>query len=473
VSGDATDLVDPPKHCYARRVELTRGMRRREYLGAVAAGCLASLTGCVDRLRGSRDEAATIHAPATAAVDERFAVVVTGLDTDGPVWVEAHTRDGAESVWFGRTLFEPDEGRIDLQTARPIRGTYDTADGMGLWWSMQPDDLDRVVYDSDQRVQSVRLRVVPDDPDGSVLAASTVDRRVAHPDSGETELTDPIVGTLVESPGPGPVPGVVLFHGSGGSRPVAAARVLASHGFTVLALQYFSPAIDALPDALVEVPVEYADRAVEWVAGHEATTDDPVGLGGFSRGGELALLVGSRHDDVGAVVNWVGAGLLFNAVVLTDDRTVAESSPDTSAWTVDGEPLPHPSRADYEHRRNLTDAYRTWLTRETPRETIRAAEIPLEEIDAPILLVSAGDDGIWPSRYLLARTADRLEAMEYDHRFEHHTYDEAGHGIGVPYLPTWPNRPSGPFGGTLAGTAAAEADSWSRTVEFFETGAGG
>jgi nucleolar protein 56 len=455
-----------------KRVERTRGMRRRSYLRTIGGGCLASLAGCVDRLRGPRGETATIHAPGTTTVDERFDVAVTGLADDGPVWVEAHTEDGAGEAWFGRGLFEPDRGRVDLRTARPVRGTYDVSDGMGLYWSMQPDDPDRVVYDRDQRYQSVRLRVVPDDPDASPLVTSTIDRRLAHPDSEETALDDPIVGTLVEPPGRGPAPGVVLFHGSGGTRPVAPARVLASRGFTVLALQYVSPAIDALPDALVEVPVEYADRAVEWLADHEATTDDPVGLGGFSRGGELALLVGTRHDDVGAVVNWVGAGLLFNAVVLTDDRTVAESSPDTSAWTIDGEPLAHPSRVDYERRRNLTDAYRTWLTEETPRETIRAAEIPLEEVDAPILLVSAGNDGIWPSRYLLARTADRLEAMDYDHRFEHHTYDEAGHGIGVPSLPTWPNRPSGPFGGTLAGTAAAEADAWPCAVEFFETGAG-
>ena len=65
---------------------------------------------------------------------------------------------------------------------------------------------------------------------------------------------------------------------------------------------------ETLSDALVEVPVEYADWAVEWLADHETTTADSVGLGGFSRGGELALLVGTRHENVGGVVNWSERG---------------------------------------------------------------------------------------------------------------------------------------------------------------------
>lgn len=446
--------------------------RRRDYLEAITGAGVASLAGCVETVRDLRGSGATIHAPATAAVTDRLGVAVTGVDSQEPVRIEARATDGRGDEWFGRVLVDPDQTRVALRDLRPRRGTYRRPNGMGLFWSMQPVDLDRLVYDADQRIQSVRLRVVPggsDRSDASPLAETTVDRRLAAPESTETDLTEPIVGTLVESPTDGPAPGVVLFHGSGGNRALAPARVLAGRGFTVLALQYVSPEHPGLPDALVEVPVEYADRAVEWLADHEATTDDPIGLGGFSRGGELALLVGTRHE-VGSVVNWVGAGLLFNAVVLDDDLAVSERSPDTSAWTVDGDPLPHPSREDFAVGGDLTDAYRAWLDA-TPQETIDGAEIPLERVDAPILFVSAGDDGVWPSRTLQNRAERRLDAADYEYRVEHRTYDDAGHGIGVPVLPTWPNRPNGPFGGTLAGTAAAEADSWPRAVEFFERGA--
>jgi nucleolar protein 56 len=442
-------------------------MNRRSYLGTVAGTGVASLAGCVDAVGDWRGSSA-VRVPESASVTERLNVVVEGVDTER-VWVEAHAEDGAGAGWTGRALFETEGGRVDLRTARPMRGTYETPAGMGPFWSMQPDDLRRQVYDTDQRSQSVRLRVRPEERDTVPVATATVDRHVAAPSAPETDVEEPVVGTLVESPDDGPAPGVVLFHGSGGTRPVAPARALASRGFTVLALQYVSPTHPGLPDALVEVPVEYADRAVEWLADHGATTDDPVGLGGFSRGGELALLVGTRHE-VGAVVNWVGAGILFNAVVLTDDRQVSPKSPDTAAWTLDGEPLPHPSREAFDPGLDLETAYRQWLD-DTPDETLRAAEIPLERIRAPILLVSAGDDGVWPSRYLQNRAEARLDAMDYEYRVEHHSYDGAGHGVGVPFLPTWPNRPSGPFGGTLAETAVAEADSWPRAVEYFEPGA--
>jgi dienelactone hydrolase len=440
-------------------------MNRRSYLGTVAGTGVASLAGCVDAV-GDWRGSTTVRVPESASVTERLTIVVEEVETER-LWVEAHTEDGTGAGWTGRALFETQGGRVDLRTARPVRGTYETPAGMGPFWSMQPDDLRRQVYDTDQRSQSVTLRVRPEH-DAEVVATATVDRHVADPSCAETDVEEPVVGTLIESPGDNPAPGVVLFHGSGGTRPVTPARALASRGFTVLALQYVSPAYPALPDALVEVPVEYADRAVEWLAGHGTTTDDPVGLGGFSRGGELALLVGTRHD-VGAVINWVGSGILFNAVVRTDDGRVSPESPDTAAWTLDGEPLAHPSREAFDPGLDLEAAYRQWLD-DTPDETLRAAEIPLERVRAPILFVSAGSDGVWPSRYLLNRAEARLDAMDYEYRVEHHSYDDAGHGIGVPFLPTWPNRPSGPFGGTLAGTAAAEADSWPRAAECFEAG---
>lgn len=440
-------------------------MRRRDWLTAATSFGLTSVAGCLDLF----GESATIQVPETAFVDERIDISVTDIESEDRVWIEAETEDGSGNRWFGRGLFDPDDGTVHLQEASPNRGTYEQTAAMGLFWSMQPGEFVLPTYDTDQRTQSVRFRVVPETADDPI-AERTVERHLAAPDSVETEITSPIVGTLVESPTDGPAPGIVLFHGSGGNRPLAPARMLARHGFTVLALQYFSPDVQTLPDALVEVPVEYADSAVDWLADHEATTEAQIGLGGISRGGELALLVGTRHDDVGAVVNWAGAGMLFNAVVLDENLDPAPDTPDTSAWSIDGEPLAHPSLEAFDQGGDLTEGYRTWIEETTPEETIHAAQIPLEEIGAPILLLSGGDDQVWPSRYLLDRTEQRLETVGYDHRFEHHSYDAAGHGIGVPSLPTWPNRSGGPFGGTIAGTAAAATNAWPRVLEFFELG---
>jgi nucleolar protein 56 len=435
-------------------------MRRRSLLATLASGSLAPLAGCLDALTRA-SATPDLRAPATAAVDDRLDLGVTDARSRDRLVVEATTEDAGGHGWRSRATFDPAGETLALADVTPVEGTYDAADGMGLCWSMRPDDPTRPVYDDDQRTQSLTLRVravaSDDGAPGDTLAETTVERRLAHPESTETDVADPVVGTLVESPGEGPAPGVLLLHGSAGDRTLGQARALAAHGFTVLALQYFSPERPALPDALVEVPVEYGDRAVAWLASHEATTDAPVRVGGVSRGGELALLLASRNE-VGAVVNWAGAGRLFNGF--------DETGPvDAAAWSLDGEPLAHPPLSALERGGTLTERYRRWLT-ETPRATLDAAEVPLAEVDAPVLLLSAGADGVWPSRFLLDRAADRLDALDDPPPHEHHSYDRSGHGIGVPFLPTWGNQPDGPLGGTLAGTAAAERDSWPRVVAW-------
>ncbi|PSP84761.1 hypothetical protein BRC83_04795 [Halobacteriales archaeon QS_1_68_17] len=427
---------------------------RRRVLAALGA---AVLPGCRAPVAGP-----SLSAPDRTMVDEGVDLDATGVGREA-VWLEARTEDGGGYEWVGRAKFAPQDGTVDPARTAPLAGSYEGVDPMGLFWSMQPERLDRPRYRRDQRTQSVALLVVPEDG-GAAVAATTLDRHLAHPDSAETDVGDPVVGTLVEAPGDGPGPGVLLLHGSAGNRPVAQARVLAAHGFTVLALQYVSPDHPELPDALVEVPVEYADRAVAWLADHDATTADPVGVGGFSRGGELALLLGTRHE-VGAVVNWLGAGMLFHAHV------PGEPPPDTSAWSLDGDPLAAVPPAATARRGNLAAAYRDGLAR-LPERTVAAAEIPLDAVEAPIILISAGDDGVWPSRFLCARAAARLDAADYDHRYEHRTYDDAGHGIGVPYLPTWERSPRIDRGGTRRGTAAAEVDALPRAVAYFDRGAG-
>jgi nucleolar protein 56 len=438
-------------------------MRRRALLTTLSTATVGSLAGCLGSLGGS-DLSPTIQAPDQTAVDDRFDLAVTGVGPADSIAVEARATDATGAEWGSRAVFEPSGDRLDLRSATPVDGTYESADGMGLCWSMEPANPTRQFYDDDQPAQSLTLRVRrPDAADDSgsgstdPLAETTVERRLRHPDSTETEVDGEVVGTLVESPDDGPAPGVLLCHGSAGDRMVGQARALAAHGFTVLALQYFSPEHASLPDALVEVPVEYGDRAVEWLADHEATTDAPVRVGGVSRGGELALQLATRHD-VGAVVNWVGAALTFNGF--------DQSGPvDAAAWSLDGDPLPYPRLSEFGTGSSLTDRYRNWLAN-TADETLAGMEIPLSDVDAPVLLLSAGGDARWPSQFLLDRAESRLDALDDPPRYEHHSYADAGHGISVPYLPTWGNRPAGLFGGTRAGTAAAEADSWPRVVAF-------
>ena len=111
------------------------------------------------------------------------------------------------------------------------------------------------------------------------------------------------------------------------------------------------------------------------------------------------------------------------------------------------------------------------LAAATPDE-LEAVTIPVERIDGGVLLVSAGDDRMWPSGALSEIAAARLERCGHRHPFRHLHYPEAGHPIAPPpYGSTTQTILPGPgvrfrAGGTPAATARARADAWQQSLRF-------
>ncbi len=130
-------------------------------------------------------------------------------------------------------------------------------------------------------------------------------------------------------PGGGKRPAVIALGGSeGGSRMVSAsAALLASHGFAVLALPYYSPPgfgvngptapeVAGLPTAFADIPVDRLDAARAWLAQQPEVDASRIALYGVSKGAEFALLAASRMAWPKAVVAivpsdvvWEGWGL--------------------------------------------------------------------------------------------------------------------------------------------------------------------
>lgn len=100
-----------------------------------------------------------------------------------------------------------------------------------------------------------------------------------------------------------------------------------------------------------------------------------------------------------------------------------------------------------------------------------AATIPVERINGPVLLISAGDDRGWPSELLSDIALERLARHHHPYPIQHLRYARAGHAIiAPPYGPTVLEAP-GPgvamaTGGTREDTAFARADAWARTLLF-------
>ena len=106
---------------------------------------------------------------------------------------------------------------------------------------------------------------------------------------------------------------------------------------------------------------------------------------------------------------------------------------------------------------------------------MKEAEMPVEKINGPILMISCEDDQMWPSTQFANMAIDRLKAHNFKKQFFHFSYEGAGHWIITPYFPTnivnIKHPVTGGFyalGGTPEANYIAGVDSWNKKLEFLK-----
>lgn len=115
-----------------------------------------------------------------------------------------------------------------------------------------------------------------------------------------------IPGLFFQPEGQGPFAVVIAFHGSDGfkSNHAAVARKLAEAGFAALALTWFGASSERAHWSQVRQEDIFA--GVSWLKKEPAVDRHRLGLMGFSRGGGLALMMGSLIPQTRAIVNYFG-----------------------------------------------------------------------------------------------------------------------------------------------------------------------
>jgi dienelactone hydrolase len=389
-------------------------------------------------------------------IDESVPIVVSGVAPRAIVTIQL--RGGRDDQWASEATFAADDnGTVDMARAAPIRGSYKEADTMGLFWSAERHRAQAaaVVADGEDdedeggTPESWTLTAVVG---GQAIARTTIRRRTIAPGVQVTRVrANGVTGTFYEPPGGGSHPAMVVLGGSEGGIPGPGGHAggLASRGYAALALGYFRA--EGLPETLSNIPLEYFGKAFAWLAAQPSVDANRIGVVGASRGAELALLLGTLYPHLHVVVAYMPSSVVIRGCC--DPRTWFY------AWTLGGRPIaatPPPGRRD-------------------PLEAQRA-EIQVERINGPILLVSGKDDGVWPSADSAAKIVARLREHQFRFAYESLVYDHAGHGIGRPYVPTTNlNGSRSPTsgrivtrGGTPAGTAKAREDSWGKMLTFVD-----
>jgi len=235
--------------------------------------------------------------------------------------------------------------------------------------------------------------------------------------------------------------------------------------------------------ALAEIPVDTVGRAISWLEAHLRVNRDAIGAWGASKGAELALLAASYYPQIKAVVAKSPSALAFEGTSADMGRNHKTS------WTFNGEPLPF---VPIVFNKELSNSFFAAMAGKRPwptapmyeyalqnKEAGEKAAIQVEKINGPILLVSGGQDGVWPAGRMAEMIMRRLETKGHPFPDVHLHYEAAGHQISAPYSPTtvnWLQIPGSfaeDLGGTPEGNAAAAMDSWNKILIFLRTHLGG
>ena len=260
------------------------------------------------------------------------------------------------------------------------------------------------------------------------------------------------------------VPGVLALGGSDGGIPTYFQRLLARERCACLALAYHGT--PKTQPALVEVPLERLEHALRWLRDHPkvATRDGRVAVVGASKGAELALvLAGAFPDLVGPVVAYTPSSVVWGGI----DFSAAEP-PMRSSWSKSGKPLafvPIPRRVpplQSERGLGFVPIYERGLDGVQPDD---AAIIPIERAAGPVLLISGGDDRMWPARRMCQLLVDRAQRFGRDHLVRHLDFADAGHALFAVEPDTELKSPLPvDLGGSEAATARAHASAWPEVV---------
>jgi len=421
--------------------------------------------------------------PLVGPADEPVAIRVSDVPPASKVRLICSTclPWAVSAPFHSEAWFTADErGIVDPSRQRPDAGSYDFIDPMGLIASLRLESA-RSLKDIARNISVEKhLRIeIAAECDGETSSV-TLERRFVREGIARKRISQPFVGEFFSAANADD-PTVVFLGGSGGDLGplLLFAALLASHHLNVLAVAYFKE--KGLPAQLSRIPLEYFEGVFAWLADEPLARGDDVRLIGMSKGGELALLLASRHACVTKVVGLAPHAYCFQGIDFTHRA---------SSWTHRGEELPYIRLRNSVFFGDLlgcflrngefgyAHTYRRGLQAATNKEEAR---IRVEDAEADLLLFAGERDNVWNAGDGCREIIEALRQHDYPRSYEFIDYEDAGHPFGPCYV-----IPPGETavlkvaprlrlsqGGTLQGNAHAQADSWRRSVEFlggrFET----
>ncbi|MFD1851312.1 acyl-CoA thioester hydrolase/BAAT C-terminal domain-containing protein [Oceanobacillus bengalensis] len=412
--------------------------------------------------------------PKQPYIDEDIHIRLSGCEPGEIVTIRAKTLDDEHQPFASFATFRADpEGVIDLSSQKPMNGTYKEKDSMGLFWSMEYTGKGNKLFIKTTSCPITTYLTAEVGKD--VIAGTQVTRMLEQETIHKIELNNNgIVGTLYRPKASNAYPAVIILGGSDGAVHEQAAAMLASKGYVALALAYFGR--EGLPEGLINIPLEYFGGAIDWLQQLTFVNENKIGVIGFSRGAEVALLLGSVYPSIQTIIAASPNGLVFSGI--KDYQPVNQS-----AWTYKGKEI-----AYFHSNLKIQDVltfFGEWMTGQPisnldatlkaieNRKKVYAARIPVEKINCPVLLLSGEDDQLIPASKFSKMVVRKLANKQS----KHISFKDAGHFSSFPYaLPNIPTnelisnraRMKMTFGGSKEANNKAANESWHHIVHFLD-----
>lgn len=276
------------------------------------------------------------------------------------------------------------------------------------------------------------------------------------------------VGSLTYREGCDKCPGLVLWGGSGGPVPAETVAYYANRGIAVLSIQYFTSDPNQTKPWLTlwirRTPLEIFSRAIEWLKRRPEADPERIAIMGGSRGGEAALLVGTKYGGKLAGVVAQRPHYASMSSALNGNTPIPLIEPETCAWTWESACVPYAPVARERPNQGINElAEKTGGVSFTPEgfpvvsvlpafadvdrrlrargpAIVESVRIPVETIRAPIYANAGEKDAMWiaPRAIHMIRVARRSSSLPRELRVADlfHIEPGAGHVSGLPGAPT-------------------------------------
>lgn len=191
---------------------------------------------------------------------------------------------------------------------------------------------------------------------------------------------------------------------------------LIQKGYAILAIGYFNA--EGTPRNLDRISLDAISDTIMSIAKNSKIDESKIALIGGSRGGELILNLASRYNHFNAVIAMSTSNVSFPAITW---------SANTSSWTYKNKEVSYvPAGLNTISPAIKGDLYTAHSLMLEDEEAVKKAEIQVENINGPILILSGKDDDEWPATTMSNRIIERLKENNFKFYKEHIILD-GGH----------------------------------------------